>query len=242
MDRKRNFVTYAHRGASEYCPENTFMSFYMGMQMGANGIETDVQKTKDGIPVLFHDRTLERMCGVDGGIGDYTWEELQRLDVKKGDLCDKIPTLEDFLAHFAHRDITFAMELKGADVEADVADLIFRFHMENKCVVTSFSMDFLKRIKEIAPSLRVGYLTKTIDDSVIGTLLDMGAYEICPDGRMEIDADAVAEWHRMGLNVRAWGIADDEIMKRAYDAGVDGMTVNFPDRLLRYIAETGQDK
>ena len=55
------FITYAHRGASEYCPENTLLSFYTGICMGANGIETDVQMTKDGVAVLFHDDTIERM-------------------------------------------------------------------------------------------------------------------------------------------------------------------------------------
>ena len=52
------FTVYAHRGASEYAPENTLSSFYMGLSMGANGIETDVQRTKDGVAVLFHDYTL----------------------------------------------------------------------------------------------------------------------------------------------------------------------------------------
>ena len=51
-------INYAHRGASEYAPENTMSSFYLGLTMKANGIETDVQKTKDGKLVLFHDDTL----------------------------------------------------------------------------------------------------------------------------------------------------------------------------------------
>jgi hypothetical protein len=59
------FINYAHRGASEYAPENTLSSFFMGAAMGANGIETDIQLTKDGIPVLFHDDSLKRVTGVD---------------------------------------------------------------------------------------------------------------------------------------------------------------------------------
>ena len=78
---KDGFVVYAHRGASEYAPENTMSSFYLGLHMGANGIETDVRRTKDGTLVLFHDATLDRVCGVSGELTDYTYEELTKISV-----------------------------------------------------------------------------------------------------------------------------------------------------------------
>lgn len=67
-------INYAHRGASEYAPENTLSSFYMGLAQGANGIETDVQRTKDGVLVLFHDGTLDRATDKSGKLSDYTFE------------------------------------------------------------------------------------------------------------------------------------------------------------------------
>ena len=232
----RKFITYAHRGASHYCPENTMMSFYMGMQMGANGIETDVRRTRDGVLVLFHDATLERVTGAEGDVADYTYAELQKLLVKKGDLHDKIPTLEDFLAHFSYRDITFAIEIKADGIEKEVANLIFRYGLEDKSVVTAFELHRLENIKAYAPSLRIGYLTQTVDDALVDRLVKMDAAEICPHGR-DVTPENVAKWHARGFNVRAWGIANEEIMKAVYDAGADGMTVNFPDLLLRYIEE-----
>ena len=69
-------INYAHRGASEYAPENTLSSFYLGLMQGANGIETDVQRTKDGVLVLFHDNTLDRVSNVSGNLSEYTYEEL----------------------------------------------------------------------------------------------------------------------------------------------------------------------
>ena len=235
----RQFITYAHRGASQVCPENTMMSFYVGLQMGANGIETDVRRTKDGILVLFHDSTLERVTGETGEIGDYTYEELQRFWVKKGELADKIPTLEDFLCHFACHDITLAIELKADGIEEEVAELIFRYGAQDKVVVTAFELERIRRMKQCAPSLRVGYLTRTVDEDVIRSLLAMGAEEICPIGR-EVTPERVAAWHGLLLNVRAWGILDEEIMKRVYDAGADGMTVNFPDLLIQYQKAKGE--
>lgn len=110
---KKPFVNYAHRGASEYLPENTLLAFYTGIYMGANGIETDVQRAKDGTLVLFHDDTLLRVTGQPGSVEDYTFAQLQQFSVTKNGYSDKIVSLEDFLQHFAFRDITFATELKG---------------------------------------------------------------------------------------------------------------------------------
>lgn len=234
--KQNHFVTYAHRGASHYCPENTMMAFYMGMQMGANGIETDVHRTRDGVLVLFHDDTLTRVTGAQGAIADHTYAELQQLLVKKDELHDKIPTLADFLAHFAYRDITFAIELKTDGIEKEVTDLIYRFGIAKKTVVTAFELYRLENIKQYAPALRVGHLTEAVDDALVDKLVAMNAAEICPHGR-DVTPENVAKWHARGLSVRAWGIDDEEIMKKVYDAGADGMTVNFPDLLLRYIAE-----
>lgn len=234
MNNSDKFIVYAHRGASEYCPENTLLSFYTGIFMGANGIETDVQITKDGVLVLFHDDTLTRVTGAEGSICDYSYDELLSLSVKKNELTDKIPTFEDFLSHFAHRDITFAIELKVGGVEQAVADMIFKYGIEKKTVVTSFNIDYIRAVKRYAPTLRIGYLTDKIDDTLIDELLSMGAEEICPKGAL-LTAEQVSEWHTRGLNVRAWGIYDVDIMRSVYAAGADGMTVNFPDRLVEHI-------
>jgi glycerophosphoryl diester phosphodiesterase len=234
MAKMKRFICYAHRGASEYCPENTFMSFYMGMQMGANGIETDVQKTKDGTLVLFHDDTLTRVTGAKGSVADYSYSELQKFDVKKDGLNDKIPTFEDFLSHFAHRDITFAIELKVRGIEKETAELIYKYGIEKKCVVTSFIFDCIKEIKKTAPELSVGFLTARTDDDMIKELREIGAEEICPKGDTLTD-ELVKKWHELGFNVRAWGISSEDVMKHVYEVGADGMTVNFPDKLIKYI-------
>ena len=69
-------------------------SFRLGLQMGANGIETDVQRTKDGVLVLFHDDTLMRVTGQPGSVKDYTYDQLQTFSVTVHGQSDRIPTLE----------------------------------------------------------------------------------------------------------------------------------------------------
>ena len=233
------FVNYAHRGASTYTPENTFLAFYTGMYMGANGIETDVQMTKDGVLVLFHDDTITRLTGQEGRISDFTLEELQQFTFEKHGQADKIVVFEDFLKQFGWRDITFAIEIKQAGIEAEIADMIRKYHIEGKCVVTSFLKDAIRRIKEYAPELHIGLLKYGVSDNLIEELKEMGAEEVCPHSK-EITPEKVAKWHREGFNVRAWGLDSEELMRNVYDSKVDGMTVNFPDKLVEYITSQSE--
>lgn len=230
------FVNYAHRGASEYLPENTLLSFYTGIYMGANGIETDVRKTKDGVLVLFHDKTLERVTGESGAVEDYTYEELKAFNVTKNGYSDKIVTLEDFLEKFSFRDITFAIELKGSDVEIETADCLRKYGMQKKTVVTSFNLEYIKKFKEYAPEFRVGHLIKEINEAEISALKAVGADEICPRASL-LTPENVKALHREGFRVRAWGVGDVETMKHACKCRADGMTVNFPDKLYNFLEE-----
>ena len=125
------FINYAHRGASEYAPENTLCSFYLGVLQQANGIETDVRRTKDNVLILFHDDTLDRVTTGSGNISDYTYDELLEFDViggKDKTIYDKIVRFEDFLRFFGFRDITFAIELKQRDIEKETIDMLEKYH------------------------------------------------------------------------------------------------------------------
>ena len=232
------FISYAHRGASEYAPENTMSSFYLGLEQGANGIETDIRRTKDGVLVLFHDRTLERVIGEIGGVEDYTYGELLRMRVRNSVTGreDIIVKFEDFLRYFGYRDIRFAIELKEPGTEAETLELLEKYGMREKTVITSFRFECIKAVKRLRPEYKVGFLASDFDDEALANMRDIGGEQLCPQAEC-ITAEKVRKWHKMNYNVRAWGCCTVELMKRAYDCGVDGMTVNFPDLLLQYIAE-----
>ena len=90
-------VHYAHRGLFDNdseAPENSLPAFKRAVDAGY-GIELDVQLSKDGIPVVFHDATLKRMCGVNGNVWDYTLEELQQ--IKLANSSATIPTFAEVL-------------------------------------------------------------------------------------------------------------------------------------------------
>ena len=231
-----SFVNYAHRGASSYAPENTMSSFQMGLEMGANGIETDVQRTKDGVLVLFHDDTLMRVTGQPGSVKDYTYEELQAFSVSAHGQSDRIPTLEEFLQAFGHLDLTFAIELKQPFTEADTIAMLEKYNMREKTVITSFRLECLMRARVAAPHYRMGYLTEDLNALTESVMEVIGIREICPAAPL-VNAALVEDFHKKGYSVRAWGVSNEDLMKAVYDAGADGMTVNFPDKLTAYMAK-----
>ena len=230
-------INFAHRGASEYAPENTLSSFYLGLLQGANGIETDVQRTKDGVLVLFHDDTVDRVTDGSGKLCDFTLEELKKLKIYGNNttgFCDRIVTLREFLEKFSNYDITFAIELKGAGVEEETLSMIEEFGIMEKTTFTSFKFDYIKKIKELNKNARVGWLTDDITDDAVERLKEIGGEEICPKAET-VTNNLMKKWRSESLGVRAWGVSDVSPMKKMCDLKVDGMTVNFPDRLFQYI-------
>jgi len=230
-------INYAHRGASEYAPENTLSSFYLGMLQGANGIETDVQKTKDGVLVLFHDDTVDRVSDGEGKLSEYTFEELRKLKIygnSTTSFYDRIVTLREFLEKFSQYDIQFAIELKGECVEEETLDMIKEFGILDKTTFTSFNFDYIEKIKKLNPKARVGWLIGEVTDEDIKRLLGIGGEELAPKAEY-ITKEVMEKLRKLNLGVRAWGVFNTSLMKRMCALKVDGMTVNFPDRLFQYL-------
>lgn len=235
-------INYAHRGASEYAPENTLSSFYLGLLQGANGIETDVQKTKDGVLVLFHDDTLDRVSNKQGKLCDYTWDELKDAEIYGScttGFYDRIVTLREFLEKFSQYDIKFAIELKGADVEGETLEMVKEFGIMDKTTFTSFRYAYIQKIKGLDPAARVGWLTSSIADEAIESLLKISGEEFAPEAELITEA-FMEKCRNAGLGVRAWGVSNIALMKKMCALGVDGMTVNFPDRLQEYLHANGR--
>ena len=231
-------INFAHRGASSYYPENTFSAFYAGLFQGATGLETDVRQTKDGVLVLFHDKDLTRVAGVEGSIGDFTYRELRDINIYRSlddkSNYDRIASLEDFLKQFHFRDLVFAIELKDEHIEAQVLAMLNKYNMAGKTVVTSFEYGNLRRARSIDPSIRLGYLAKELNSETVPMLEEIRAYQICPKAEI-LTRELTGQYRKLGYNVRAWGVKTEELMHRMIDTGVDGMTVNFPDVLTRAL-------
>lgn len=226
------FVNYAHRGASEYAPENTLSAFYLGIQMKANGIETDIRRSKDGVLVLFHDDTLERVAGIQLGVNDLNLDELKKILIygNKGFIPDRIVTLEEFLQLFAYRDLTFAIEIKEKGVEADTVELIRKYNALDKCIFTSFDFESLCALRKVDASIRLGYLVQDCSREYREQAKSIQCYQLCIKAE-NLTEQGAEEIYKEGFSIRAWGITNETMMQKALKLANAGMTINFPDKL-----------
>lgn len=231
-------INYAHRGCSEYYPENTLFSFYMGLTMKADGIETDIQKTKDGVLVLFHDDNLKRILGKEGSIKDYTYDELLQFDFGafKGPQFqhETIVTLDEFCRHFGGKDLTFALELKQLGVEQGALEIVNKYQMRDRVIFTSFILDSIIKMRELDPDIRIGYLTDVVDDKTFEDITKYKFQQICPHIDRFTD-EQFAKARAMGLSIRYWGIKSEDRMWKAINIGSDGMTINDPGMLSKAL-------
>ncbi len=227
-------INFAHRGASQYAPENTMVSFHMGVDMGADGIETDVQKSKDGVLVLFHDDTMKRTLSVDGSISDFTWEELQRFDAGafKGEKYKgtHLVSLEEFMKAFGASGLHLAIEIKQKGIEIETLEMIRRYADDRNFTITSFMFDSIRCLAEYDNPPQLGYLARTYSEELLDQLVSLGIDEYCPDAAF-LTAEMMRRAEEKGLRVRAWGVKTPELMDKMVELGVYGMTVNFPDLL-----------
>ncbi len=217
-------------------------SFRLGIEQGANGMETDIQKTRDGVLVLFHDDETDKILGVSGKISDYTYSELQSFTVKMYDGTDtneRIPTLREFLELVKGLGIALALEIKQDMIEKEVVDTVLEFGIEGSVTVTSFNFEHIKRVKQLAPEIRVGYLLGEPTDEAVSLLKSIGAEEICPAADRLKDSD-VARLRANGLAIRAWGVFNMELAGKMIDLDIDGMTANFPDLCIEHLKKQGK--
>lgn len=231
-------INYAHRGFSEYYPENTLYSFYSGLDTRADGIETDIQCSSDGVLVLFHDDDMKRITGLNSKISDLTYKQLLQIDFGsyKGPRFkgEKIVRLDEFLSHFGGKDLTFALEVKQIGVEKAMLEMIDSFDVREKVIITSFYWESLMNVRKYDSSIKVGYLTEKVNEDILKDLLDNNIQQICP--RIDyFDESLFKRCTELGLSIRYWGISDTEKMQKALRLGGDGMTINDPSKLQREL-------
>ena len=233
------FMVIAHRGASSYAPENTLAAFDLAIQMGVSHIELDVHFTRDGHVVVIHDDTVNRTTNGSGPVTSHALAALQGLDAGSwfgGKFAgQRIPTFEEVLERYQGR-AHLHTEIKGhsAHLSQRTADLVRRRGMAGQVTITSFQRTRLEEARAHAPELPCGWLVTEVSDATIAQARALGLNQLCPRANA-VTPELVHRLHAKGFVVRAWGVATEDQMRQVVQAGADGMTVNFPDKLLAYL-------
>ena len=237
--RHPSFTIIAHRGASAYAPENTLAAFDKALDLGAADVEFDVHFSADGQVVVIHDDTVDRTTNGSGAVAALTLAQLKSLDAGSWFAAqfseERIPTLVELLERYKER-LHFHIEVKGRaeHLSEKTIDLVRDHGWLDSVTITSFQKERLEEARAYAPEIPAGWLAREVDESMIEQARRLGLAMICPHAGI-LDGELVDRLHQKGFIVRVWGVGDEDVMRRVVEAGADGMTVDFPDKLASYL-------
>ncbi len=221
----------AHRGSSFAAPENTIEALEAAYKDRADYAEIDVQETKDGILVLFHDSNLRRIDGSQRSIGNMTWEEVQEVDAgtwfsEEYSGC-RIPLLEDAI-EFARGRLRLNIEIKYAGWDSElpekVAQTIKEADFLDQCVVTSTSLSYLERVKEAESDIYTGYIVS----AAYGSYYMDEAVDFISLLSSSASKSLVNRIHESGKEIHVWTVNKRSELERVRLLGVDNVITDNP--------------
>ncbi len=224
-----------HRGAKGLAPENTLAAFQAAVDLRIDGIEFDIQRTRDGHLIVFHDENTIRVTGHDGLVEELTLETIKTLDA--GNLFnsafqgERIPTLHEAFSFLQSTDLLLFIELKEPwrypGIVAEIATMIRAFDLVERVQVRSFYHDALHELYHIDPEIALSSLwldRLPADDEVTFKTIN-ALYTLYAPGD-------IARLQARGQQATAWVVNDQQAAQELIDAGIDGLTSDYPNRLL----------
>lgn len=243
-------LVWAHRGASGYAPENTLAAFHLAADFKADGIELDVQMTKDGRLVVIHDETLGRVSEDEKGwVKDYTYEQLRKVNVNRhfpefGIQC--IPTLKEVYELIRPTNLTINAELKTGivfypEIEEKILELTQEMGMQDRVIYSSFNHYSIRKIRRLCPEAVTGMLyqdglIRPVDyarDVVKVNALHPAIYNVQYPEFFE-------ECRKYGMKIHVWTVNEEEHMRLLCEHETDAMITNDP-KLARRVVDEYED-
>lgn len=230
-------LVWAHRGASGYAPENTLAAFQKAVDLDADGVELDIQLTKDDQIVVIHDEMIDRTSDGKGWVKDYTLEELRAFNYNRTKPEYKhadIPTMREVFELLKPTGLFINIEIKTGvvfyeKIEEKILALTKEMGMEDRVCYSSFNHYTVTRIHELKPDAEVGFLYADgpIDMPSYGVKHGVNAlhpalYNLQYDG-------FVKECKEKGLKLNVWTVNERPYMEMCCQYGVDAIITNYPD-------------
>jgi len=240
----------AHRGGAKLAPENTMAAFRRAADLGVPWFEFDVRRCSSGELIVHHDRTLQRLAGLDLDVTATPWSRLKDVDVgshfSEEFAGEPIPLLEEVVATFRGR-VRFNIEIKEDTLRGDgtalaVADFIRATGLYSDCIVSSFNPGSLLRVKlrcdaplalvypDDGPRLRDRLLRRPWAAPLLSV------YALHPSHRV-VTPDLVRKAHLRGLAVNTWTVNDEARMRELVDMRVNALITDVPDVALTLLDE-----
>lgn len=248
----------AHRGSSHKYIENTLAAFKQAIDDRAEGIELDVQRTKDGILVVYHDENLKRLTGVNKYVRDLTWDEIQKLtlstskklSVAKKLLDKQIPSLEAVLKLMKNTNLVINIELKNSihfypGMEEEVVECVQKFKMKKQVLYSSFNHQSMNHMSSLAGAERCALLTSDIHYEPWTYAQNTNVQSIHPMINSLQQRDLIQECRRRDIKVNVWTADSEPHIYAGLLLEVDAIITNVPEKaiaLRNQIQEDGGKK
>ena len=247
-------LNIAHRGYSGKFDENTMLAFKKAIEYGADGIETDVQLSKNGVPVIMHDETLDRTTDGTGFLKNYTFEELKKFktksvgsaalrkkELKQNYNSEEIPSLKELLELVASSDLkVLNLELKNSILEYEgmeekVLDMIEEYGLKDRIIISSFNHMSLVKIRKMDKDIILGALTDSTLANVPKYLNDIGVQCYHPFFPSILNKDYNKEIREAGIKINPYTVNTEEEMKMVVEAGTDSIITNEVELFNRIV-------
>ncbi|TFB24095.1 glycerophosphodiester phosphodiesterase [Filobacillus milosensis] len=234
---------FAHRGASKYAPENTLPAFEIAHEIGVDGIELDVQLTKDMIPVIIHDENIRRTTNGTGFVQNYTLEELQEYDAgywfSKRYIHTPIMSLKEFFQWVDDKNLLVNIELKTnvieyPSIEKRVMDLIYEHNMLDRTIISSFNPQTIKRVREIDENIELAWLTKIQVRKIEEFIEEIGANAVHIKSRL-LSSKMVKCMLEEHIPFRVYTVNRVSLMRKCVTMEADGIFSDIPDVMQLHL-------
>ncbi len=235
---------FAHRGASGYAPENTMEAFELANNLGAHGIEIDVQMTRDNQLVVCHDERVDRVSDGIGRVAEMRYSELKKLKFNRlhpeyGD-C-RLPTLQEVLEFIKETPMHINIELKNSHVAYPLLidkclECVTLAGVKDRVIYSSFNHHSMVALKREDPQTYCGLLYGHTMVEPWKYAKALGVDAILPEyHELLLITDTVDQAHVNGLEVNTWTVNEDQAMKTLISMGVERLITNYPDRALALL-------
>ena len=231
----------AHRGAGKLAPENTLAAFRLGSSFGYRAFECDVKLSRDGVPFLLHDATLERTTDGAGTAGDLPWRELAALDAGRWHspafAGEPLPRLDEIARFIIDRGALLNIEIKPTpgfeagtgEVVAREAQRLWAGHA-GPPLLSSFQPAALAAARDSAPSLPRALLLDELHAGWLDAAQALGCVAVVTQHKL-MDAALADELRACGLRALCYTVNDAATAARLIALGIDGIITDAVDRL-----------
>ena len=252
----------AHQGSSLDLPPNTLEAFQLALDQGADIIELDIWRSKDGTWVVIHDRNLSRITGVNKDITKLTFEEIQLLDAgynfsdSSGNYLYrnkgyKIPSLEQVFKQFNNEKINIEIKTVSKLGLSDLVEMIKKYQMEKKVLVVSFSYNVIKKFRKISNNqiataasksdiMRMIYFGKLPWYKIRFDAFQMPFYSKKVERYGLKNTEWIGKMRSKGMEVHYWTVDNSEDIKKAFSIGAGGVITNKPKIAYDLLVQMGK--